>query len=58
MFDAFLKPDELQEIAEKLGADVPFCLVGGTKYATGIGTKLQKMPNFWHRILLSANLIM
>lgn len=42
MFDAFLKPDELQEIAEKLGADVPFCLVGGTKYATGIGTKLQK----------------
>ena len=46
MFDAFLKPDELQEIAEKIGADVPFCLVGGTKYATGIGTKLQKMPNF------------
>lgn len=46
MFDAFLKPDELHEIAEKIGADVPFCLVGGTKYATGIGTKLQKMPNF------------
>ena len=46
MFDAFLSPAELHEIAEKIGADVPFCLEGGTKYATGIGTKLQKMPNF------------
>lgn len=46
MFDTFLKTEELHEIAEKIGADVPFCLVGGTKYATGIGTTLKKLPDF------------
>lgn len=28
----------LQELAARLGADVPFCLVGGTALATGTGT--------------------
>ena len=39
----FLEPlgeDDLSELALKLGADVPFCLKGGTALAEGIGEKL------------------
>lgn len=32
--------DELQELGVKLGADVPFCIMGGTALAEGIGEKL------------------
>ena len=46
LFGAGLKPSEMHEICERVGADVPFCLVGGTKLATGIGTKLKKLPSF------------
>ncbi len=31
---------QLQTIGEGLGADVPFCLVGGTQWAQGIGERL------------------
>lgn len=33
--------DRLTELAATLGADVPFCLVGGTKVCTGIGEKMR-----------------
>ncbi len=33
-----LDRDELREIAAELGADVPFCVTGGTALATGTGT--------------------
>lgn len=32
--------DELRELGVKLGADVPFCIMGGTALAEGIGEKL------------------
>lgn len=32
--------DELLAIAAKIGADVPFCIAGGTKLALGVGEKL------------------
>lgn len=35
-----LSLDELREIGAKIGADVPFCIKGGTALATGIGTDL------------------
>ena len=35
--------DELKELALPLGADVPFCLVGGTCRATGIGENLEPL---------------
>jgi 4-diphosphocytidyl-2-C-methyl-D-erythritol kinase len=41
---------ELGNLAVRLGADVPFCLRGGTALATGIGDQLQVLPsppNFW-----------
>ena len=46
LFRTMLKFDEMHIIAEKVGADVPFCLEGGTRLATGIGTTLRKVPSF------------
>lgn len=43
IFGTMLKEKELCEIGEKIGADVPFCIIGGTKLAGGIGTTLNKM---------------
>lgn len=43
LFSTHLKESEMCEIGEKIGADVPFCIVGGTKLASGTGTKLEKM---------------
>ncbi len=37
--------DELREMALNLGADVPFCLMGGTQLATGIGEILQPLSS-------------
>lgn len=43
MFDAGLSVTELCNIAKKVGSDIPFCIVGGTAVATGIGTEISKM---------------
>lgn len=37
LWDCDLDRDEIRAIAERLGADVPFCVVGGTALATGTG---------------------
>ncbi len=39
-----LAQEELLALGAKLGADVPFCLLGGTALATGIGTELTPLP--------------
>ena len=44
MLDAGFSNEELAEIAEKIGADVPFCIYGGTMTANGIGTILTPIP--------------
>lgn len=36
---------ELMEIGAKIGADVPYCVMGGTALAEGIGEKLTKLPD-------------
>ena len=36
--------EELLELALKIGADVPFCLVGGTQLAEGVGSILSPLP--------------
>ncbi len=45
LFSTYLKEDELCEIGSKVGADIPFCILGGTKLASGTGTTLKKMVN-------------
>lgn len=44
MFKADLSENELAEIGSKIGADVPFCIYGGTMSADGIGTILNPLP--------------
>ncbi len=43
LFSAHLSEDEMCEIGGKVGADVPFCIIGGTRLASGTGTTLKKM---------------
>lgn len=44
LYDAKLDEDTLCAMGLKLGADVPFCVVGGTRLAKGVGEKLQPLP--------------
>ncbi len=43
-FGAPLSSEQLIQVGKKIGADVPFCLVGGTKLTTGIGEILSPFP--------------
>jgi len=40
LWDLDASPDDLVELGAKLGADVPFCLAGGTAMGTGRGDRL------------------
>lgn len=44
MFDTKLNEKQMCEIGENVGADVPFCIVGGTKLAKDTGTTMTKLP--------------
>lgn len=46
--------DELKEIGVKIGADVPYCVMGGTALAEGIGEKLTALKNAPRCVLLVA----
>ncbi|MEJ8552827.1 4-(cytidine 5'-diphospho)-2-C-methyl-D-erythritol kinase [Tepidibacter sp. Z1-5] len=43
MWDLKLTQDELMELGLQLGADVPFCILGGAAIARGIGEKLTRI---------------
>lgn len=43
LFELHLSVEELQEIAVTIGADVPYCVVGGTALSEGIGEKLTRL---------------
>ena len=45
MFNIGLSEAGLRERGVKLGADVPYCIMGGTALAEGIGEKLTKLPD-------------
>lgn len=48
-----LSVDEILGLALRIGADVPFCVLGGTYLAEGIGEKLTKLNDFiWDNILI------
>lgn len=53
MFHLDMTDEEMAEIAVKIGADVPYCLVGGTCIAEGIGEELERINDFsWDNILI------
>jgi len=45
IYNTNLTDEQLQKIAIKIGADVPFFIIGGTCLAEGIGEKLTKIEN-------------
>lgn len=45
IFNLGLSGKELKEIGERTGADVPFCIFGGTARAYGIGADMEKISN-------------
>jgi 4-diphosphocytidyl-2-C-methyl-D-erythritol kinase len=51
-----LSQEELMGIGVEIGADVPFCILGGTAHARGIGEKLKKIRSFSNKLILLANI--
>lgn len=52
MFDYPLSLSEINELAGKLGSDLNFCLVGGTKLCQGRGEKIIDMPFYNFKLTL------
>lgn len=50
-----LSEKELREIGVELGADVPYCIMGGTALAEGVGEKLTPLKSFGGKLVLLAN---
>ena len=44
IFELGQTKEQLMELAVGLGADIPFCIMGGTALAEGIGEKLTRLP--------------
>ncbi len=44
LFDLGLRTDELREVGARVGADVPFCISGGTALGEGVGEMLTPLP--------------
>ena len=45
LYEFGLNKEELAEIGVKIGADVPYCIYGGTYLSEGIGEVLTKLPD-------------
>ncbi len=43
LWDIGFSQDKLKELGEKIGADVPFCIIGGTCLGKGKGEKITKL---------------
>jgi len=44
LFECGADEEALRELGVKVGADVPYCIMGGTALAEGIGEKLTRLP--------------
>ncbi|MCQ2530482.1 MAG: 4-(cytidine 5'-diphospho)-2-C-methyl-D-erythritol kinase [Lachnospiraceae bacterium] len=55
IFELEIDSEEMDRLAVKLGADVPFCLRKGTYLAEGIGEELTKLPDMPHCYLAIIN---
>jgi|LSQX01.3.fsa_nt_gb 4-diphosphocytidyl-2-C-methyl-D-erythritol kinase len=54
IFDTGLSASELTGIGRKIGADVPFCIMGGTALCEGIGDILTPLPDLPDMVLVIA----
>lgn len=52
IFDVNASDEELMNIGLKLGADIPYCINGGTALCEGIGEKLTTLKPFKDKILV------
>ncbi|WP_252238813.1 4-(cytidine 5'-diphospho)-2-C-methyl-D-erythritol kinase [Clostridium sp. VAP51] len=52
MFNINVPQSELMDLGLKLGADVPYCICGGTALCEGIGEKVIKLKPFRDKILV------
>lgn len=56
LWDLNLSQGELMEIGKEIGADVPFCIFGGTARARGIGERLKPIKSFSNKLILLVNI--
>lgn len=54
LFDLGLSKERLMELGVKIGADVPYCIMGGTALSEGIGEVLTQLPPMPHCYILIA----
>lgn len=47
-----IQDEELMKLGLKIGADVPYCMVGGTALCEGIGEKVTRLKSFKNQILV------
>lgn len=52
IFNVNASDNELKKIAVKLGADVPYCITGGTALCEGIGEKITQLKPFKDKIIV------
>ncbi len=52
LFNVGASDEELMELGLKLGADVPYCIKGGTALCKGIGEEVTQLSNFKDKILV------
>lgn len=53
LWDLGMSIEEMQEIGVKIGADVPFCIRGGTCLCEGLGDKITELkPFIWENIII------
>lgn len=52
LFNINASKEELMNIGLKLGADVPYCIAGGTALCEGIGEKVTQLKSFKNHILV------
>lgn len=56
LWDLNLSQEELMKIGKEIGADVPFCIFGGTAQAKGIGERLKRIKSFSNKLILLVNI--
>lgn len=54
LFDLGMSREKMCELGVRIGADVPYCIMGGTAIAEGIGEKLTPLPDAPNAVVLIA----